>query len=210
MVAKVIARSLERVGAATVCCQDLDGAYLALQGDDPPFDAAVVDVGLPDGIGFSLVGALRSRTTPCCAVVITGIVDADVVRKCIDGAAASLLAKPFDHAGLIEAVAAAREQTNRWRAWCKLVGLSEAVASPPHVGDTHRIVGALVQRGQLTARERDTLELLLKGAQNVEIAEHLGISANTVKYHMRNLLRKLGFETRTDLFRWLARSRSGE
>src|SRR5690606_27784153 len=69
--------------------------------------------------------------------------------------------------------------------------------------DIHRLTQALVQRYGLTERERETLELILRGLQNIEIAAMLDISGNTVKYHVRNLLTKLGMESRTELFRSL-------
>lgn len=52
---------------------------------------------------------------------------------------------------------------------------------------------------ELTERERDVLRLVVTGIGNREIAEGLGISANTVKYHVANLLRKLGARTRAEL-----------
>ncbi|GAA3670202.1 helix-turn-helix transcriptional regulator [Microbacterium marinilacus] len=51
----------------------------------------------------------------------------------------------------------------------------------------------------LTPRELDVLRLLSTGIGNREIAEGLGISLNTVKYHVANLLRKHGARTRTEL-----------
>lgn len=51
----------------------------------------------------------------------------------------------------------------------------------------------------LTDREREVLRLVTTGVGNREIAEGLGISLNTVKYHVANLLRKLGARTRAEL-----------
>ncbi|MGW8432227.1 LuxR C-terminal-related transcriptional regulator [Curtobacterium citreum] len=51
----------------------------------------------------------------------------------------------------------------------------------------------------LTARERDVLRLVVTGVGNREIADGLGISPNTVKYHVANLLRKHGARTRAEL-----------
>lgn len=51
----------------------------------------------------------------------------------------------------------------------------------------------------LTERERDVLRLVVTGVGNREIAEGLGISPNTVKYHVANLLRKHGARTRAEL-----------
>ncbi|WP_431795631.1 LuxR C-terminal-related transcriptional regulator [Microbacterium enclense] len=51
----------------------------------------------------------------------------------------------------------------------------------------------------LTDREREVLRLVATGVGNREIAEGLGISLNTVKYHVANLLRKHGARTRAEL-----------
>jgi DNA-binding NarL/FixJ family response regulator len=50
----------------------------------------------------------------------------------------------------------------------------------------------------LTPREQDVLELLAEGASNKEIARRLGISASTVKFHVRSVADKLGADGRTD------------
>ena len=48
----------------------------------------------------------------------------------------------------------------------------------------------------LTEREREVLQLLLKGASNREIARRLVLSVNTVKRHVYNLCGKLGVQSR--------------
>jgi NarL family two-component system response regulator LiaR len=51
---------------------------------------------------------------------------------------------------------------------------------------------------RVTAKEREVLHVLSRGARNQEIAEELSISLNTVEFHMRNLMSKLGATSRTD------------
>ena len=57
----------------------------------------------------------------------------------------------------------------------------------------------LPEVSQLSIRERDVLRLLASGARNAEIAEELLISVNTVKFHVSNLLRKIGARNRAQL-----------
>lgn len=52
--------------------------------------------------------------------------------------------------------------------------------------------------GRLTQSEESTLRLLARGCTNTEIAERLFISANTVKFHLSRIYRKLGVRTRTE------------
>jgi DNA-binding NarL/FixJ family response regulator len=53
----------------------------------------------------------------------------------------------------------------------------------------------------LTAREIDVLERLSEGLSNRAIAERLGISDQTVKFHVASLMGKLGAANRTDAVR---------
>jgi len=48
----------------------------------------------------------------------------------------------------------------------------------------------------LTKRELEVLSSLAAGLTNKEIAAEKGVSANTVKYHVRNLFEKLGVSNR--------------
>ena len=54
----------------------------------------------------------------------------------------------------------------------------------------------------LSARELQVLEELTKGASNKNIARNLGISAGTVRVHVKSLLRKLELDNRTQAAVW--------
>lgn len=54
-------------------------------------------------------------------------------------------------------------------------------------------------RANLTDRELDVLRELTSGYTNEEIARRLGVTVNTVRYHIQNMLNKTGFENRLDL-----------
>lgn len=53
----------------------------------------------------------------------------------------------------------------------------------------------------LTAREIDVLELVAQGLSNKEAADRLGISDQTVKFHLASISGKLGAANRTDAVR---------
>ena len=51
----------------------------------------------------------------------------------------------------------------------------------------------------LTGRELQVLRLVARGASNLQIADELVISVNTVKSHLKNILSKLQLENRTQV-----------
>jgi DNA-binding NarL/FixJ family response regulator len=76
------------------------------------------------------------------------------------------------------------------------VGQLAAEAGEPGPG-----LGAAVDPGvldALTPREREVLQLLARGHTNLAIANALVVREGTVKYHVKNILRKLGATSRAD------------
>jgi len=53
-------------------------------------------------------------------------------------------------------------------------------------------------RGELTERERQVVQLLAEGLSNKLIADRLGISDHTAKFHVNGVMVKLGASTRTE------------
>ena len=57
----------------------------------------------------------------------------------------------------------------------------------------------VADRLRLTLREREVKDLMLSGLQNKQIADMLNIETRTVKFHVGNILRKLGVQDRHEL-----------
>ena len=74
-----------------------------------------------------------------------------------------------------------------------------AIAAPRAGGEDTRMVETL------TSRETEVLELLAEGLSNKGIAARLGISDQTVKFHVASIGGKLGAANRTDAVRLAVR-----
>lgn len=60
-------------------------------------------------------------------------------------------------------------------------------------------LAAFIQKYELSSRETEVLNLIIEGASNGEISGKLFISENTVKFHVRNILKKTGCANRSEL-----------
>lgn len=60
----------------------------------------------------------------------------------------------------------------------------------------------------LTDRQREVLQLIAEGRSNPEIATHLGVTIDGAKWHVREILSKLGVESREEAAAWWRRERA--
>jgi DNA-binding CsgD family transcriptional regulator len=86
----------------------------------------------------------------------------------------------------------------------------EAVARDPTSDGGTLAVADYGSTGVLTAREREVLSELTRGASNKTIARTLGISTGTVRVHVKSVLRKLALENRTQAAVWAAATAARE
>ncbi len=164
----------ERFGeVATVA----DGGALIALVERRPFDVAVFGWVLPVLSGAELLAALGGRTDVPRAVVYTGDPDPRVPRRVLESGGAAFCSKREPPEQLRETIV----QVAGGRMVFPFMPLQ------PGPADLLR---------QLTAREAELLELVAEGRTNAEMARHLGLSVNTVKFHLRNLYVKLGVSNR--------------
>lgn len=64
-------------------------------------------------------------------------------------------------------------------------------------------ISSATKRELLTDREGELLEHLAIGANNKTIANSLNISIKTVEFHISNILKKLGMNSRAEVIVWL-------
>jgi len=139
-------------------------------------DVALIDYRMPRLSGSDLVRSLR-HASPCTAVAVyTADADDVVAEEILDAGAVALVLKEAPLADLVRALESAR---------AGVVYLDPALHRTGGAGET------------LTARELDVLRLLAEGLPHEQIGSRLGITAETVRSHVRKASGRLGASTRT-------------
>lgn len=142
-------------------------------------DVVLMDLRMPGIGGVEAILAIRKKH-PDARVIVLSTYDLDEdIHRAIQSGAMSYLLKDM----AIEEIAATIRA-----AYAGDASLPDSVAERL----TERS-----QREQLTERERDVLESLIKGRSNKEIASSLCISEDTVKSHLKTLFAKLRVRDRT-------------
>ncbi|GAA4674912.1 MadR family response regulator transcription factor [Gordonia humi] len=151
-------------------------------------DVVVVDLKLTAGADYEGLRLIEeiSRVHPAVAsLVLTTFLDDDLVIRAVRAGARGYVVKDVDTTELVRAVRA--------------VATGGSAFDPRSATSVLRTVsGARDGVLDLTDRERDVLKSLAAGKSNAEIGGLLFISESTVKFHIRNLIRKLGVSNRTD------------
>jgi DNA-binding CsgD family transcriptional regulator len=135
--------------------------------------------------------------------VLDGL-DAEVAGKFAEG-----LSGVFERAVLRHTLELHRAELQSAGEWIsgRLSRLSDAAAFEPSRAATSA-ERRLVQ--SLTPRELEVLRLMARGNTNLAIANALVVREGTVKYHVKNILRKLGATSRSDAVARFVRSTSPE
>lgn len=157
----------------------------------PRVACLILDVRMPGLSGLELQALLASSGALIPIIFITGHGDIPMAVRAIKKGAVEFLAKPFRDEDLLAAIRVALAQAR-----CALQVESD-------VGEIRR------RYASLTAREREVIAFMVKGALNKQAAAELGVSEMTVKVHRHNIMHKMGVTTLPDLVRMVERLQAG-
>ena len=162
-------------------------------------DVVLLDVHLPDGGGEAVIAGVEQER-PAVRFLALSVSDAaeDVIGV-IRAGARGYVTKTISGDELASAI--------------ERIAEGDAVFSPRLAGFVLDAFadGEAAQRDEeldeLTAREREVLQLIARGYRYKEIAARLHLSVKTVESHVSSVLRKLQLSSRHELTRWAARRR---
>ena len=179
-------RSLVKALAQSIgiACRGFPSAGKFLEQYDPRQSGCLVlDLFMPGMSGLELQDELNRRGAVIPVIFITGHGDVASAVAAVRRGAFDYLQKPFRNSELIATIRQALEldQRNR-RMLAQQVAIRDRIAS-------------------LTPREREVLELVVRGIANKVVAQELGVSTRTVELHRSRVMGKMGANSIAQLVR---------
>jgi two-component system, NarL family, response regulator DevR len=138
--------------------------------------------------GLSLCGTITQRYPDSRVLVLTSSVDEWLILESIKRGAKGFVLKDVDLTELVRAIRAVHRGESAF----------DSRSAGVVVHWMHGSQRPGVARSDITPREREILALLARGLSNVAIGQRLYISAATVKFHVGNVMQKLGARRRAE------------
>ncbi len=142
-------------------------------------DVAIMDLRMPLGNGVETTTAIRKEFPEARIIILSSYEGDEDIYRAVQAGACGYLLKTVSQEELIETI----RKAHRGESY-----LPEAVAAR---------MGRRQARPDLSGRELETLQMLVKGKTNKEIGNALCIAEVTVKVHLRHLFQKLKVNDRT-------------
>ena len=186
----VAADQLSRAGLAAMLGQQSGVEVAGQAAEDEDLDS-ILEVYEPDVLvwdfGWNPVGSLTrlSELPESAPPVVALLPDDSITAQTRAAGARGLLLRSSDIENLVAALVAVAQG----------LVVSDSSLAPPTAPIPIATTDSLPQ---LTPRESEALVLLAEGLPNKAIADRLGISEHTVKFHVNSLMGKLGAQSRTE------------
>jgi two-component system NarL family response regulator len=142
-------------------------------------DVTLIDLRMPEMSGLDAIREIREGYPAACFIVLTTYQGDEDIHRALNAGAQGYMLKGMPHGELLDAVRRVHSGSRY------LPGaVRESLASRPPGPD-------------LSPRELQILELIVKGMSNKQIGDRLGITEGTVKWHVNSILGRLNVSDRT-------------
>jgi two-component system nitrate/nitrite response regulator NarL len=186
--AEAVRATLQARGIQVVAVAANGAAALEAVASHRP-DLVLMDLGLPDRNGLSVGAEIVEGWPGTKVVALTALDDPRAVKQAMRSGFHGYVMKDIPAAKFVDAVLATLggQAVVPHRLAARVAGVRST---------TERSVALMAD--QLTYRELDVLRLLAEGLPGDAIARKLGISRNTVRTHVQNVLTKLQVHSRLE------------
>jgi DNA-binding NarL/FixJ family response regulator len=151
-------------------------------------DIVLMDIQLPSLSGIECTAQLKQLLPAVHIIMVTVYEDTERIFKALRAGACGYLLKRCSPEELIAAVREVRQGG---------APMSREIARKVIASFQEPLAAAAEVEG-LSPREKDILELLAEGFPNKQIADRLGLTDGTVRWHLRHVYHKLHVRSRTE------------
>ena len=170
-----------------VCtCSTAEEALRVLPAHQP--EIVLMDIQLPNMSGVDCVAKLKELLPEVQAIMVTVYEDPDRIFRALRAGASGYLLKRT----------APEEVLNAMREVQQGGGAMSGEIARKVIAHFREETKATAQVDQLTAREREVLDLVVHGLSNKEIVDRLNVTMAAVRFHLRNIYHKLHVHSRTE------------
>ncbi|WP_432209164.1 LuxR C-terminal-related transcriptional regulator [Acinetobacter variabilis] len=160
-----------------------------------PFCLALIDLGLPDGNGISIIEKIHELGSQTLILVVSAWSTQDCLLKAIKAGATGYVLKERDDTEVSLAIRSILRGGAPIDPFIAREILKQISSSEPS-SSLEQVVPDPEQES-LTQREKEILSLVAQGLSNREIADELCVSRYTVESHIKHIYRKLSVSKRT-------------
>ncbi len=154
----------------------------------PPADVLLVDLGLPDGSGIEMIRATRQTWPQCAIMVATLFGDEERVFASLEAGASGYLLKDSLASGIVNEIRSLHAGGSPISPMIARRLLRHFQPPPPAPGGEAPV--------ELSPRELQVLEQIIRGYSAAEIAQMLQVSPWTVQTYVRRVYEKLGVRSK--------------
>eukprot|EP01012_Entosiphon_sulcatum_P065829 TRINITY_DN94833_c0_g1_i1.p2 TRINITY_DN94833_c0_g1~~TRINITY_DN94833_c0_g1_i1.p2 ORF type:complete len:236 (+),score=36.18 TRINITY_DN94833_c0_g1_i1:115-822(+) len=171
-------------------------------------DLILLDYHMPGVSGLDGVKRVLSAFPSVPVVVISGTVDPSLALQCVAVGASGFIPKTVSSVALRNAIQVVLDGEKYIHAFALSAPAESQAQSMGQVSAGFPATPQLNGSGpRWSEREAQTLDLLIAGKTNKQIARELKLQEMTVKTHVRNIYRKLGAVNRADAVRMVLQAR---